>query len=287
MTILPEMKDELAAAAGRLSRRRASRRHTARIAAIATGGVLALGGVAIGAQAVGIWHPSSDELGGRRLSLSTTAPPREQLELLGVLRRPQTEADRDEHVLRALRRSPRGLTGIRTDAVRLLHVKRSGTSSARTIVLVPAARLQYPAMRLPGRESVRHPALQDVLCFYTEDTAGWSGPCTTTAAILQGSLSGLGRDVFGLVPDGVATVRIYRRYERRPIDVPITGNFLFASFSHGFSHVSHVVWLDAAGRRIGPRCTASSAACARTARRQRAVERDAGTPLVPPVPLGK
>jgi len=281
MTILPEMKDELAAAAGRLSRRRASRRHTARIAAIATGGVLALGGVAIGAQAVGIWHPSSEELRGRHLSLSTTAPPRAQLDLLGVLRRPQTAADRDEHVLRALRRSPRGLTGIRTDAVRLLHVKHARTSTATSIVLVPAASLRYPGQS-------PWPAQRDVLCFYTEEAAGWSGPCTTTAGILRGGFAGgLGRDVFGLVPDGVATVRIYRRYDRPPIDVPVTDNFVFASFSHGFSHVSHVVWLDAAGRRIGPRCTASAAACARTARRQRIAERDAGTPLVPPVPLGK
>lgn len=213
MTLFPEYAVELGQAGDRLATRRVVRRRRARIVAIAVTTLIVLAATAIAATH---WRPQlGDALRGHP-SASASQPPAEQLELFGVLRRDATDADHSRDVRYALSLfTPKGITGIRTDYVRLL-----GTDDRNLgVVLVPA---QHAGDK------------RDALCLWLRDSAdggGWS--CYTTDEILSGhGYVGMGDSkageptpkngkmtVSGLVPDNVTTVKY------NGAEVAVKGNF--------------------------------------------------------------
>jgi hypothetical protein len=164
---------------------------------------LALVAFAGAATAATIWLP---ELGNPDFSYSpgveTAAPPADQLAALGVLRRPQTEADRSGSEA-ALHDVNEFATGVRTAYVRVL-----GSTANGPAVLVPVAS-RTGAPGLAGR--------RDALCLYypvvgaAPNGAGTNAApaCWSTQQVSLGKAWASSTDhIFGLVPDGVTSVTV-------------------------------------------------------------------------------
>jgi hypothetical protein len=148
------------------------------------------------------------------------------LRALAVLRRPPTAADRSPAVRRALRVVARDrMRGVRVDAVRLL---------ARSRILVPV-------------EHVTGLAQPDVLCLYTPVSNGVGGTCATFADLYKHGHIGWPGPPFGLVPDGVASVKLRVR-GGRTIAAPVRGN-VYAVDEDVFA-IQPPLWLDASGHEI-------------------------------------
>lgn len=135
--VLPDLSDDLAAAAERAavtppSATRGRRGRRARFVALGTAAILGAGGVAT--AATGLWNPQIGD-GSDAPSIARDAPPQAQLDALGVLRRPQADADRGENSEYTLKFFG-NLRGVRVDYVRLLGRRRAGRAG---YVLVPAA----------------------------------------------------------------------------------------------------------------------------------------------------
>ena len=129
MTVMPEIHDALA----RAVRRRRGRQWLR--AGIAVAGIAVISGTAV--AATGTWRPQlgADHRGPRPLA-SARSVPSEQLHMLAVLRRPQTDRDRGPLVEQALKGMSRDfINGIHTDAIRVLFQNRR-----EIVVLVPVRR---------------------------------------------------------------------------------------------------------------------------------------------------
>lgn len=176
--------------AGRLRRRR---NHAVAIAV----GTAVLGGSALAAT----WHPWSPTLGNPSLPDSTPtvsgqAPPRQQLAVLGVLRRPAAQSDRDAATSATLRYMSARTRGVHTDYIRRLGT----TSDGQAITLVPAQ---------AWSSSPDQPVVRDALCIIASDTGGTGAAkaCFTTSDVDRGhAFFELGAHLFGLVPDKVTSV---------------------------------------------------------------------------------
>jgi hypothetical protein len=246
MSFFDQLETNLITASQQLAGDRRGRVVWHRRLAIAAGVGLALGGTALAAT-----HPWSPSLGDQRLgpspSISSVSPPKSQLDILGVLRRPQTGQDRGAATLRALRYLGRGSTGIRTGYVRLLGY----SAPSRGIVLIPMARYT------PGPGLIK----QDALCiFYTEPNGdGGAKSCFDTNDVQHGRATGsLGLHQYGLVPDGVAKVTAL--FADGPlVEARVHDNFfdLTAPRAGGDSAAiaadpAIVSWQDEHGRPVGP-----------------------------------
>jgi hypothetical protein len=189
---------------GPAARSRRAPRHTRKLSVILLA-VLAVSGTAL--AATGLWRPILGEPRfGPPPTITSSAPPRSQLELLGVLRRPQTRADRGAATLEELQYLSRTASGVRTGYIRLLS-DHTGLGAA---VLVPAARYSLSADEAPPSVVTSAPR-KNALCLVVGDRDGQGSAkgCFTTDDVRDGAATlSLGRYLFGLVPDGVRTVTV-------------------------------------------------------------------------------
>jgi hypothetical protein len=187
-----------------------------RYAIVVGAGVLCVGGAA---TASSLWlAPAGNPVYGFNPGLSSSAPPTAQLGALGVLRRPQTDADRGAYVQGALADVNNFTRGLRSDYVRVLE-----RTAAGPVVLVPV-------QTRDGTKAgpVVEPAIGDALCVYYPIAASnslySSTHCWTTAQLLTGgAFAGIGDHEYGLVPDGVRSVRVALGTWQR--SVAVAGNF--------------------------------------------------------------
>ncbi len=124
-----------------------------------------------------------------------SAPPKAQLDALGVLRRAPEDSDHGPAVTGALRFLGPATTGIRTAFIRRV----GATANGGTVVLIPAKRWE-PASRS---------SVNDAICLVVTDPAthGAAKACWGTDAFKKGqATASLGKDIYGLVPDGVTEV---------------------------------------------------------------------------------
>lgn len=244
-------------------------------------GLFALGAVVVSGTAVaataGGWHPQLGSPGrGDPPRAATTGVPAEQLALLGVLRRPQTDADRGRLVRMALRRLDREqVNGVHVDAIRVID---EGPRSAT--ILIPAERSG------PYEPQLKNISSRDVLCLETISFVraatitsggrkvrfgggyGGGGTCGVTATLrTTGIRAGTGEARIStgpvdyergplthyatLVPDGVARVTVNLRHGRT-VTVPVRDN-VYRFAVHGIASELGTVWYDAAGRRVDHR----------------------------------
>jgi hypothetical protein len=182
-------------------------------------GIAAAAAVAVpAAAATSGWDPFQDPQ--RRLPAPTTSelPPASSLtEQLGVLRRPQTAADRSEPVRRALRGFDNESRGVQLDAVRLLP---------HGAVLVPAKRFEPR-----GPDGARpDDTKNDAVCLYSPAGDGTGGTrCHTAREISAGqALGSQGELLDGLVPDGVARVRLLAG--RNQVEAQVRDNYFVVAF---------------------------------------------------------
>lgn len=257
MTLMPQVHDALHQAARR--RARSPRRRWLTVPAAVAG--LAVTGAATAALAATGWNPvvGSDEHG--HPSVAASPVPAAQSAVLGVLRRPQTDADRGPEAQAMLRLlSPDETDGVRLDDIRLVYRGASGSA-----VLLPVKRLGDPA----HPESVT----RDALCLHETRTGadGAGGHCGTEAEVPYG---GFRTVTSGLVPDGVASVRVtlkddagtvltapvHDNYYRLPIDLGATTPTTPAPIREADLTKMRtllgqpVVWLDADGHQV-PKAT--------------------------------
>jgi hypothetical protein len=191
------------------------------------------------------WNPFDDP--DRRLPAPTTTelPPATSLtSQLGVLRRPQTSADRSAPVERALRGFDDESHGVALGSVRLLP---GGA------VLVPVQRFQP---RGPGgaRAGDRK---EDSVCLYSPSSDGTGGiGCFTAQEVHDGrAIGSQGTTVDGLVPDGVARVRLIS--EDDAAEATVRDNYFGTRLDPragpggvAFVRTDRAVWLDSAGREL-------------------------------------
>ena len=170
--------------------------------------VIALGALATAGIALAATQPWSPQLGNPTLEAAppqraASSPPADQLKILGVLRRPQSADDQSPATQQALRfMSATASHGIRVAYVRNLETVAPG----RAAVLIPMERYRPPA----GFHR-SFAAVEDALCvFYPEARSdGGAKACWSTDDLRGGRAIGqLGNQVYGLAPDGVATVRV-------------------------------------------------------------------------------
>ncbi len=226
-------------------KRRTRRRRGACAAAI----VVLIGAPAL--AATGVWRP---KLGDDRIEGATItgqAPPAEQMKLLGVLRREQTDRDRSATTRDALKYVGRGFAGVRTNSIRLL----AQTPQDRGIILIPVARYQLVEQKLPADTPKRVRDLmspkRDGLCVYELDSIDGAGAaCYSTQDVEQGRAWGsLGRRAAWLVPDGVATLK--SEYDGgRSVTAPVHDNLALYTVPRGRSEWVRTTWLAADGRVV-------------------------------------
>ena len=176
---------------------------------------IALVSVTGAATASSLWlAPAGNPTYGFNPGLVSGAPPGAQLGALAVLRRPQTNGDRGPGVQAALTDVNNFTRGLRSDYVRVLETTRDGP-----VVLVPVQRRGASAIGARAR-----PAIRDALCVYYPFTDRGSlntnTHCWSTEQLLAGqALAGIGAHEYGLVPDGVLSVRIAVGARRRSVQV--------------------------------------------------------------------
>lgn len=235
------LEDQLVAKSRALSGLRPApvrrRRFRARHLALAFA-LLAVGGSALaGSQP---WEPLLGKPGhGPQATLSQASPPASELGVLGVLRRATTEADHGVATATALAFVGPGARDVRTRFIRQL----TPGAGERPAVLVPAWRYDR---NQPG---VRIPAIADALCVVVLNSTSHAGAkgCYSAAQVTAGSaFSAAAHYVFGLVPDGVASVT-FRYRSSPPASARVKDNF-FEMVGRGVPH--EIVWRDAAGRQI-------------------------------------
>jgi hypothetical protein len=186
---------------------------------------------------------------------ATSRVPDVQAEMLGVLRRPQDASDRDRDVERLLQN-----LGTEQSGVRVRSIRKLGSSSGLEAVLVSVERERALS---PGEATEANP-----LCLLIED----GGLCGTTDDLQTGHLLVLaGPHVYGLVPDGVASVEL--SFPNGPTRrVTVKDNFFALAETptvqrtlgggNGASPPPLVMsgrpdihWLDDNGNVVGPRAT--------------------------------
>jgi len=253
MTFIESYEDQLVEAARR--RRDASLRHRARRFARAVsprrrGPAIALAALLIGVPAatatVAGWNPFDDSARSPQRpapSTSQRAVDQELATTLGVLRRPQTGADRGVAASEAARGfyATIGYRGAQLDGVRVLDAKRG-------IVLIPFERGPVPldpqGRPVPGFDPASY---TNVACLFTKSGDGYSGiGCHNAEKIKSGRAiaSGSGA-VSGLVPDGVDRVRLLRGGDA--VDASVRDNLFVANDADAPRQIE---WLAADGSVI-------------------------------------
>jgi hypothetical protein len=262
---MPEIHDALERAVARRAPARRRWRPSRRIALLAVGALIV---TASAVAATGAWHPIlGDDHRGHPQPAQTPVPP-DQVAALGVLRRAQTDSDRDTDVQALLRLLPRvSINGVHTDAIRVLRRRPDGVT-----ILVPAVRVgQHDA----GRPStVRH----DLLCVLTGVTStrtvtvkdrdgnqrtipapsGAGQVCGdlrqlhTTGIGASGTRTDRGWITGALVPDGVARV-IIRLRNNRHLSAAVHDNYYEINTGNELAPAWGARWLDAHGHTISHR----------------------------------
>lgn len=214
----------------------------------------ALASVAVTGSALAAVHPWSPQLGNDRFNEPRPqqvggGPMAAQLQRMAVFRRAPQPSDRGKDVREVLRAlSGIFVRGVETDAVRRVAVDRGA------LVLIPARSWR------PGLDARER---RDVVCVVPDldGATNQTRACWTTQDILEGhAVASLGHVLFGLVPDGVATVRLELAGGIAP-SAPVSDN-AFAlqadnlsndpEAEHAAGAVDRVRWLDAQGDDVGP-----------------------------------
>jgi hypothetical protein len=160
------------------------------------------------AATVAGWNPFDDPGANPRFPAPSTSNrdlDPDLLATLGVLRRAQTDTDRGPKGSRgaAAFRLP-GYKGVKLDGIRLVDEERG-------VVLVPFERIPVPSdsqgRPLPGFDPATY---TNAVCLFERTSDGFAGiGCHTAGKIRAGrALSTGSGKVSGLVPDGVAEVRL-------------------------------------------------------------------------------
>jgi hypothetical protein len=170
----------------------------------------------------------------RRLPPASHRPvPSDQLAAFAILRRPPSLADRSAAVRELLSRVPANeVRGVHMDAVRVL-----GRRGALLTILVPMERTPLPHK-------------PNGLCVVSKLTDGSGMTCGTLADLRTHGYIGWPGPPFGLVPDGVASVKLRVR-GGRTITAPVHDNVF--SVDEDVFAIQPPVWLDVNGRRISRR----------------------------------
>jgi hypothetical protein len=203
-------------------------------------------------SAVAAVHPWSPLLGNERgghPTVSQKPPGKDALRLLGVLRRAQTDADRDAQTAAALRIVGPPLHGVKVQWIRNLEANVAGMA----VTLVPV-----DAYGDVGEVNTAADG-EGFLCMLypsSRPAPGISLHCWSPAEIASGRAVAAASSegvvhVFGLVPDGVVSVSIVLA-DGRDRTVEVRANFFDAAEPAGFARLPSVTWQDAEGRRVGP-----------------------------------
>lgn len=276
MTVLPVLCGELSQAGDRIARRSLTRRRQARSGGLLAASAITLGGVA---AAAGLWNPQLGDAHRGQPTPSASSPPADQLADFAVLRRPPTSADQGARSEYALKLLDPSFHGVRTAYVRLV-------GSGGGYVLIPVE--AYTP--LDGSPET------NALCLFARDPVDGGGlSCYTTRQILQGQAVDTlltpaprpttspehqsngshvvvsngshaivsngpamitGAVTSGLVPDGVAQVRLSN--SDGTVTVAVHDNLYDAeipdptngSAPHPIGGLPTAEWLDANGRVI-------------------------------------
>jgi hypothetical protein len=245
MTLMPEIHDALARAVATRSDRRRWWHPSRRVGLLAVGALIATGS-AVGAT--GAWHPILGDDHRGHPQAAHAAIPANQIAALGVLRRPQTDRDRERDVQAILRLLPRGsINGVHTDGIRVLRRRPDGAT-----ILVPAERV--------GRHDKGYASSirRQVLCVLTSAPSGAGGACgdlrqlRTTGIGAAGTRTDTGFLTGALVPDGVAHVVIRLRHHRY-LGAAVRDNYYEIDTGNELAPAWGVRWLDAQGHAIDHR----------------------------------
>lgn len=195
-------------------------------------GIALVAGTATAAMAP--WTPDLGAGHPREFDISRSAAPEAQLKALAVLRRAQTDVDRGPQATYALRFFSKQTGRVRADAVRVLQAERDQGAA----VLVPVVG-----------------AKRDSLCVFVRDaTDGGAQGCHSVGDLRAGDIRGAMSDrggllIWGLVPDGVSTVRVRGVGSPDDLLVRVRDNFYQARLAAGADGVRFdaIEWLDNAG----------------------------------------
>ena len=206
----------------------------------------------------GPWHPVLGNKNMGHPTVATSAVPADQLRMLGVLRRPQVDTDRGPDVEDILRhalsnnRESGGVSGVRTEAIRRI-AKRSDAAW----IMVSAERVKYPV-------TPKGTGSRDVLCVLSKASptaapngygGGYGGTCRTSRDIGLGRLSGgaaSGRrlQLWGVVPDGVDTVKARLRGDKGIIVKVRDNTYVIDAVIPDRAWLGHYVWYDRNGKEL-------------------------------------
>ena len=224
--------------------------------------LLMLAGLAIAVPALAATRPWQPILGRPSLNdtpagISPTPPPPAQLQLLGVLRRPQDKDDRGATAQKLLRHVGSEYKGVRLDSVRLLTA-----ANGRHALLVPA--VEHGLSPQPGKYEVAN----DLCVEYPTGSF-----CGNAEQIRDGYfMGGSATHLLGLVPDGVATIALHFPngtnltehvrdnffwvngipHEKRTFRLVPHVKGMPRTLTHEEPEVPRIEWLDARGRPVGP-----------------------------------
>ena len=177
-------------------------------------------GVPAATATTGVWNPFDDADRNPRFPGPAASQRQVDPELaatLGVLRREQTDADRSVATRRAARAfsASGGYRGVQLKGIRVLDAQRG-------IVLIPFERGPVPlddrGRPLPGFDPASY---RNVACVFELTSDSFAGVgCHSADKIRAGLAIASGSDkVTGLVPDGVARVRLVRGDQTVEADV--------------------------------------------------------------------
>jgi hypothetical protein len=232
------------------------------------GALLALAGLAIAVPALAQTQPWQPILGRPSLhdtpaGISPSPPPAGQLGLLGVLRRPQNDADRGPIARRMLAEVGSEYKGVRLASIRLL----TSADGQHHALLVPS--VEHGLSPKPGRYEVTND-----LCVQVGSGAGSGGFCGNATELRNGDfMGGSGDNLLGLVPDGVAKV-VLSFPDGQTLSSAVNDNFFWVTGvpsndrtvpampvqgqptpppqQMNVPQQPKLQWLDASGHRIGP-----------------------------------
>ena len=216
------------------------------------GAAVVIAALVIGAPATAAtvgWNPFDEPNRDPRVgtpSLSEGPPDAALVRMLGVLRRPQTPAER-RFVERQLRTEGglRDVAGVHVDYIRVLDFGRG-------VTLIPVDRFGLSYERAArGNPSIPPPnraALSDAVCVYDPGGGAVGQSCFTAARIRSGFAISTGPESgIGMVPDGVERVRLADG--ERSGQAPVRDN-LFITGGEAPVAPMIVEWLDDRGEVV-------------------------------------
>jgi hypothetical protein len=205
---------------------------------------------------VGPWHPSLGNDRGGHPTTSATRLPTAATSTLAILRRQQSAADRGRDVTATLRIVGPQFHGVNVDDVRRLAPGDPARGNLAAILVT--------AQRLADDEDAGPHAAQagELICmlYPTSQHLGANITCTPAHEIATGKASGNtgigGPDprVYGLVPDGVTSVRLQIE-GGFTTTVPVHDNFYVAHADGAHQPLAGrttATWLDSAGNIVRP-----------------------------------